>query len=324
MLLNPMGDLHETTVLAKNENPAIDSAVWSIYSATAIPRPTATRSAANPAEAKTNTQNLLQTAADGLNGISKSGALNLLVAVNDTPNPPSATFNRGATALVRVDAARRTLTYVTLPADLQMTMPNKSVERLDNLLRGNSETTVGDASMFEQIVEQNFQIDVNAYLVVNRAGFERAIDQLGKLSITVPSATQPPTITKAAIVSASAAWRPGTQVMNGATLWRYLTYRDGSNETESEKRTRAVGDALALKARRPEIFAQVLALYVELAGQYETNLTANQLLGLALMLRALSAEQVTVRALNGTMVTTTPNASVPNWDRVRAMFVEWR
>ncbi|WP_270298231.1 LCP family protein [Eggerthella sinensis] len=159
----------------------------------------------------------------------------LVSADLDLPGSASAQDGPDAFALVRVDQASRTVTVVSIPPTLQVSLKDGKTHPLRD-----AQTQEGDASLITAV--SNFAgVDVAHYVKTDAEGIAKLVDALGGIEVNVAEEVDDP--------NAGDAYLPaGTQVLDGAktlTLLRASNFADGLDVQTANQR--AVLTALSLR-----------------------------------------------------------------------------
>lgn len=300
--------------------------------ATAMP-PTATLAPSPtpsivPTRTPQDSPSLLSDAAAGLASLAQRGAVGqkpgpftILIAVADAGAVATTQSNAGAFVVGRVDPERNTASWVSLPADLQVQIPGAGSGRLDSVIAAGEKLVPGGGAPFlKQTLEQNLQTGINFYLVVDREGLAKGIDQSGMISVTVPyplgdsSPVSDP-------YNAPAVLLAGPQLLDGLSMSEYLYARDQAGDTDHFNKVRAVADAVIRWARRPGAIEQALIAVVDQTAHLKTNLRANQILGMFWLLRQVQPSGFVLYQVDSNMI---GSNGVPRWDRIRPLFADWK
>lgn len=135
-------------------------------------------------------------------------------------NSSNANNNIDAALLVRCDEATKQLTLIAVPSNLALSS-NNTYTSLSN------EFTVSGATGVVKAVSSLFGVDIAHYLHITQAGFERVIDNLGGIDITVEQTVDDP---RAGSVYLSA----GEQTLNGKAAAVYVAAHNYKDATQTQ------------------------------------------------------------------------------------------
>ncbi|WP_302392051.1 LCP family protein [Eggerthella sinensis] len=228
----------------------------------------------------------------------------LVSADLDLPGSASAQDGPDAFALVRVDQASRTVTVVSIPPTLQVSLKDGKTHPLRD-----AQTQEGDASLITAV--SNFAgVDVAHYVKTDAEGIAKLVDALGGIEVNVAEEVDDP--------NAGDAYLPaGTQVLDGAktlTLLRASNFADGLDVQTANQR--AVLTALSLRLLGDGSLGFLTTLD-GVAGAFQTDLSATAALSIADAMRGMDASTVYGALVPGYETTrddvTTYVASTDGW-----------
>jgi LCP family protein required for cell wall assembly len=201
-------------------------------------------------------------------------------------------------------------TLVSLPRDSYVAIPGRRGR--DRL---NAAYAYGGASLLVQTVEQATGLRIDHYAEIGLGGFVDAVDAVGGVDMCVPEAIKDP---KAALNI-----KAGCQELDGATALGYVRTRAVGDDFGRVERQRAFLSALVAKATSPATLANPFRS-VPLTNAVASTITVDDgdhvwnLAGLALAMRAVTADpdSRTTVPVGGTP--TIGGQSVVQWDKTRA------
>ena len=129
----------------------------------------------------------------------------------------------------------------------------------------------GGPNLLIDTIELNFRVAIDKYVVVDFSAFEKAVDMLGGIELTISEA-EAHEITIHTPVKTSA----GTQILNGAQTRGYCQIRATDNDFIRTSRQRQVIDLLIKKAEKMDI-ATLLDMANELLPLVNTNLNNSEI-----------------------------------------------
>ncbi len=125
----------------------------------------------------------------------------------------------------------------------------------------------GGPNLLVDTVELNFRVKIDRYVVVNMGAFEKAVDLLGGVEITLSQAEANHVRWNSHVPT-----EPGTQLLNGAQAVGYCRIRMIDNDFKRTARQREVIIQLLKKAKNSNI-ATLLSLADEILPLVNTNLS---------------------------------------------------
>jgi LCP family protein required for cell wall assembly len=153
----------------------------------------------------------------------------------------------------------------------------------------------GGAALAAQTVTLNFGIPIDYYVRMNFVAFERLVDEMGGVDIDVPEAIADPTYPDIGYGYDPFYLDAGPQHMDGRTALRYARTR-ATLGGDFDRALRQQQVALAVRdqalSNLPALVARAPALYDTLAGAYVTNLSVDQIVGLAWLAGDIAREDI--------------------------------
>ena len=207
--------------------------------------------------------------------------------------------------LARVEPQTATLTMVSIPRDTMVHIGGSdSVEKI------NASYAYYGATSTLETVSAFAGVPIHHFAKVNYAGLERAIDQLGGITVNVPEAVD--------IDGGKIHLEAGEQLMDGKTAMAYAREPFSVNGVNlSNLHSQRLVLSAILHATLDAPISQKPALATTLAGSFSTDLTLPELGKLALQLRG---KELTIRGA----VTPSYSFVQDGFTQVGTMFDEWR
>jgi LCP family protein required for cell wall assembly len=197
--------------------------------------------------------------------------------------------------LLSVDPVSHTVGVLSIPRDLWVEIPGGFGHNRINtayFLGESYKLPGGGPQLAMQTVENLLGIPVQYYAVIEFETFEKMIDEIGGIDITVEENI------KISPIGRNSRWlRPKAYHMDGATALAYARAREteGGDFDRAERQQRvalAIRDRIFYSNMTPLLVAKAPALYQELASGIHTNLTLNQMIGLGLLLIKIPPENI--------------------------------
>jgi LCP family protein required for cell wall assembly len=178
---------------------------------------------------------------------------------------------------------------LSIPRDTHVKFPDGRVEKV------NAAYALGGAELARRVISNFLGVEIKYYIVINYEGFEKLIDLVGGVTLTVDKPlkdekTKPPIDIPA-----------GTQKFNGKMALGYVRYRDPTTgDLGRLQRQRQLIEAL-LRQRASSL--PDLQQFIATAQKFiETNLAPVLLYRLAQRLHDLKPEQVQIKQIPGESV----------------------
>lgn len=205
------------------------------------------------------------------------GQVNILLLGSDQ-RPNDGGFRTDVILLVTLNLDGKSVSVTSFPRDLYVYEPGWRVDRINGAFgRGGFE-------MMADTVEYNFGVRPDHYVLVNFAGFEKIVDELGGIAVQVAQALTderdgPGTFSVAA----------GPMAMDGETALWYVRSRGTSSDFDRTRREQEVLVALFNKLLSSDAIDRAGELYKQYQQTVTTDLTLEHLLPLLPLAAELGA-----------------------------------
>jgi LCP family protein required for cell wall assembly len=197
--------------------------------------------------------------------------------------------------LLTVDPETQTAGMLSIPRDLWVDIPGFGYGKINtaHFLGEAYHVEGGGPGLAMKSVEGLFDIDIHYYAVVDFKTFEDFIDELGGIAIDVPEEITVDPIGPGNTVTLS----PGAQNLDGPTALAYARNREtiGSDFDRAQRQQQVI---LAIRRRildldlLPELIRKSPLLYQKLSSGVRTNLSLNDIIGLAWLASQIPGEQI--------------------------------
>jgi LCP family protein required for cell wall assembly len=193
--------------------------------------------------------------------------------------------------LLHINPEKKTAGVISIPRDTIVTLPGRGLDKVNHAY------AYGGVELARRTVEDFLRINVPYYILVDLAGIENLIDQIGGVTINVEKRMY--YVDYAGDLHIDL--QPGVQKLNGQQAMGYLRFRHTDNDfariARQQKFVRAVGEELMKREnilRSPNLFVSLLSCV-------DTNLNSREILGLSLALRgAYEMNQISMSTIPGT------------------------
>ena len=249
--------------------------------------------------------------------------LSLLVIGSDTRNHDYASGRADFIRAVRVDPAARSVRLLAVPRDLYVPIgaaqSNLFLDRINTAYSyGNlSGKPGGGPSLLAATLHHNFGLSFERYLVINFDAFVDGINAIGGVDLTLPNAVD-------GTRQGLRAFPAGPQHLDGAALLDYVRVRYIDSDVHRGQRQDEVIKALRSQVQQPGAYADVPGLALALSRLVQTDLSAEEIVGLACLGRHWPEDALNTYRIGWNEVTphtTSEGAQVllPRMDRVMAV-----
>lgn len=234
-------------------------------------------------------------------------AVNILLLGSDRRPGESWTTRSDAVVVLRLDPEHQRVAMLSLPRDLIVPIPGYGQARI------NAATVYGDTypalggglELARRTVSEYLGIPIDHVLRSDFRAFTDAVDAIGGVDIDVPEALYDPAYPTMDYGYMVASFAPGMQHMDGATALIYARMRHSDSAYARNRRQQQVLLAIYRQVRQRNILAQV-QMISDLTGalrdDIQTDMSPEQMLGLAWAFRAVAPDAVERYALDETMV----------------------
>ncbi len=218
-----------------------------------------------------------------------SERVNILLLGIDERQNQSGPWRTDTMLVVTIDPASRTAGLLSIPRDLWVTIPGVSQDG-----KINTAHFIGDAQQYPgggpalamATVQSVLSMPIQYFVRLNFNAFEKLIDLVGGVDITVPETIDDPLYPDSGFGYEPLHIDPGLRHMDGQLALKYArTRHGGAGDFDRMKRQQQVIMAVRDKALQadmlPLLLSQAGALLQTLNDSVKTNLTPDQLIQLA-------------------------------------------
>ncbi len=203
---------------------------------------------------------------------------------------PNASARRSDTIFV-ASLREGDVRLLAIPRDTRMKFPDGRVEKV------NAAYAFGGAELARTVISNFLGIEIKYYIVIDYDGFEKLVDLVGGVTLTVEKPlkdekTKPPIDIAA-----------GTQKLNGKMALGYIRYRDAiTGDWGRLQRQRQLIEALLRQLMRDKSLPHLQQIVTTAQHYIETNIAPVLLYRLAERLQNLRPEQVQIKQIPGESV----------------------
>lgn len=205
--------------------------------------------------------------------------------------------------LASIDPESDEIAILSIPRDLYVVIPGRGQDRINTAFvygsAGNN--PAGGAQLAMQTVEYNLGVPVHDYVLVDFSAVIRGIDAIGGVTIDVPYNINDPTYPDMNYGYDPLYIPAGRQQMDGATALKYARTRHQDNDFQRAHRQQQVIMAIRQKMLGlglPELLRQAPFLYQQVNSGIRTDLSLDEIIGLATTGAGISSESIRTEVLD--------------------------
>lgn len=191
--------------------------------------------------------------------------------------------------VVHIDPKNHSTGILGFPRDMLVTIPGRAAQdRINTVyvegeLRGDPGGGVG---LMKQVMENNFDIKIDKYVLIDFKGFEKIIDDLGGIDVDVPNEVYDPYYSETELPGdyLPQHFYPGVQHMDGVTALAYSRIRFSSDDLDRIQRQQRVIFATIDKAKSFDVLnpKKATSLWDEYKDTVKTDISDFQIADYAL------------------------------------------
>lgn len=222
------------------------------------------------------------------------------------PVPLKTPGRSDAILLARINFDQQKIEALSIPRDTLVRIPDHGLHKV------NAAHAIGGPELTQETIKSVFGIDTDYYVTVDFTGFQKIVDAVGGVDLTVQKQ-----------LDYDDNWgnlhihlKPGYQHLNGYQAMGYVRMRHSDNDLMRSQRQHEFLEALRKKVTSPASFMKLPEVLNALTESINTNLTQAQLLTLGNFARQLPQEKIVLSTLpviegpSYVYVKTTPSAEL--------------
>jgi LCP family protein required for cell wall assembly len=205
--------------------------------------------------------------------------------------------------LVRIDPHDHTASFLSIPRDTMMEVPNGDGTYTDDRINtayvyNYSEKDKGAApKAVIDTIEHNLGIKVDHYVIFDQYTAEKLIDAMGGVTIDNPNAIGQADYSDDDVHVVPQDFPVGTQHLDGYQAVAYGRIREGSTDFDRIERQQRVASALISQAARPTAVFKLPSIYSAYKKTIETDMSMRQSAGVLSMLKRVDDSDLKTRSL---------------------------
>lgn len=236
--------------------------------------------------------------------------------------------------VVTVDSANKTAGMLSIPRDLQVSIPGNGDDRINtaNVWGESQGYPGGGPALLRRTIEANFGIPINYYIMVDFKGFEKIIDKLGGVDITVPRALHdtkyPDPVPGDPYHYKTIHFDEGVQHMNGTRALQYARSRMSTTDFDRAKRQQVILVTILKKALNLGLIPKLPTLAATMMDSVKTDIALDEMLRLAALAPQIDTATVKQVVLEKPLVygykrpSDGAQVQLPKWDLINAVVAD--
>lgn len=180
--------------------------------------------------------------------------------------------------MVSLDKRHEKLKMTSFMRDLYVQIPGYKANKLTTAY------SIGGPSLTVQTIENNFGADIDRYVVISNDSFNKIIDRLGGVTITLTNEKDSHGNTEADLINMHSGDKKrvhtGTNLLTGRQAHYYSRIRDIGNDYERTERQRKVLESIISKFKTSNL-ATINGILYDVLPLVTTSMTKNEILFLA-------------------------------------------
>jgi LCP family protein required for cell wall assembly len=249
----------------------------------------------------------LMATVDVLPAVASGEPINILLLGSDRRPGESWQTRSDAIMVVRLEPAAQRVALLSLPRDLIVAIPGYGQARINGVtVYGEMYPELGGGvELARQTVSQLLDIPIHHVVRADFNAFITAIDAIGGVEIDVEQELYDPQYPTMDYGYMVAHFLPGTQLMDGQTALIYSRIRHMDSDYARGRRQQQVILGILKRVREQNVLGQVQMLAdlsTALRDDIQTDLSMDQMIGLAWAFRGLGPDQVERYALDENLV----------------------
>ncbi len=192
-----------------------------------------------------------------------------------------------AILIARINYDNKTIQAMSIPRDTAVRIPGHGIQKI------NAANAIGGPELAQQVIKDTFGISTDYYLTVDFQGFQKIVDAIGGVDLTVDKQ-----------LDYDDNWgnlhvhlKPGYQHLNGYHAMGFVRMRHSDDDLHRAERQHVFIEALRKKVTNRDNFMKLPDVLNALMDSIKTKLTVPQLMTIGNFARQLKREQITIATL---------------------------
>jgi polyisoprenyl-teichoic acid--peptidoglycan teichoic acid transferase len=259
--------------------------------------------------------------------------INILLLGIDQRRGEEGPFRTDTIIVVSLDPVRKTAGMLSIPRDLYVSIPGFVQDRINNA------NVIGEANAYPgggpalaaRTIKENLGIDVERYLMVNFDLFTTMVDLVAPNGVEVcpTERIDDEYYPDGSYGFMRVTFEAGCQSLNAERLLQYARTRHGNSDFDRAARQqeviKAVRDEVLTAGGVANFIGQAPRLWQELSDSYSTNMSLEELIGVALLVQDIPRESITSGVIGAQQTSFARTADgqdvlIPNYGAIRSLF----
>ena len=223
--------------------------------------------------------------------LNQPGRINVLLLGLDQREGATGPCRSDAIILASLNPQDKSAYLVSIPRDLRVYIPGHGWRRV------NTAHFYGGPALAEATVERLLKAPVHHCLSLKFRGFEKAIDALGGVVITVDRPIADPLYPDEHGGYTSIYIPAGTQRMDGKTALRYVRSRHGTGDFDRIRRQQKLLRALREQVGGWDLLLKAPSILAALRGELWTDLSLGEVFSLIRLIPEITPQNITTEVL---------------------------
>ena len=256
---------------------------------TSTPRPTyLPTETATPEPSPTSEPTSIPTALPTVADVKPSGQMRIMVLGSDAR--PGGGFRTDIMMMVTINPGTGNVTALSFPRDLYVNIPGWGMNRINTAME------FGGFPLLASTLETNFGVRPNHYILTTFNSFLSIIDSLNGVDVVASAPLSDRCKFKVPIAVNGVCYVPvGTTHMDSALALWYVRSRHTTSDLDRERRSQEVLQAMFQKLFSLDALTRIPELYDLYRKNVETDLTVNDIVGLAPVAAGLALDHNKIR-----------------------------
>ena len=189
--------------------------------------------------------------------------------------------------VAKLDFSNNKVSVLSIPRDTAVHIPDHGVNKI------NAANALEGPELTQQIVKDTFGIDTDYYVSINFVTFQKIVDQMGGVNLTVEKP-----------LNYDDDWghlhihlKPGYQHLSGYQAMGYVRIRHSDDDLHRAARQHAFLEAMRDQVKSLSTFEKVPDLLNTLTDDVHSNLNMNQIAAIANWVRSVPKERVMMETM---------------------------
>ena len=217
--------------------------------------------------------------------LQENSRVNILMLGSDWR--PSQGYRTDVILLVSINPNRGTVSLVSFPRDLFVTIPGYESNRI------NEAQEYGGIDLTKAVFMDNFGVQIDHYVMTNFNGFRAIVNSLGGITVNASKSLSDHCDLPLAVDGYCYA-PEGTSYMDGATALWYVRSRYSTSDIDRLRRAQEVLLAIFQRLMNLDAIAKAPQLWSDFSSSIETDMRLDQILALLPLAPALLADQTRI------------------------------